>query len=704
MDVAGRISDRFPTGMTATVNLARHASRVPATWQLKSGLLAKPDVGRIVRRAPRQIAFCSLLAFTLIDPALRADSVRDEALRRDLDVLTQQIIARHPNPFTKITRSDFDRRARELSDSIPILSDRTVYARLMALAASIGDAHTSIIFDGDLVRAMGLGYFPIRGVLYDDGLYVAVTSASYADFLGWRILSINGRTPEEWMEILLPFVSHDNEQWLRHNTVSLLQYPQLLHAVDPANEPDSAEWVLESRLGKRETLVLESAPARPSFAAVNDPSLGYLSPTYHDLNLNYWYRYFPEQSLLFFKYNVCQPRSDLPFSAFVGDLFRTLDAQPVDYLVVDLRDNTGGNSEVWRPFLAGLESRYATLQRNPKFRFYGLISRLTFSSGMFAAQEIKRFPGAMLVGEDTGGNPNAFGNVFTFRLSNSGINVQVSTRYFSAFAPGVSGPTVRADVRAYRDSAEVFARFDPVLFKVFALSDPRAPRGAEDRSRPLVSAASLRPGSPQSSNSLSTLFGDFERILEADPADLTLTVSGSPAILLQVLRNQINFQQPSGMASGEREVVLAMRDEVIWRGMQTVAEAAPAIFIKDPSDFRSPGSILNDDGAINSREQPARRGQKLRIFATGYPATLPEIEAGAVPPAGVLVQTVSLPRVLIGHWDMKVLFSGPSPVQPGLWQIDAKIPDREGISGLMPVVVLSEGRLSNAVTIWVERP
>ena len=137
---------------------------------------------------------------------------------------------------------------------------------------------------------------------------------------------------------------------------------------------------------------------------VNDPAVGYLSPTYLDPALNYWQRYYPEQRLLFFKYNVCAPRPDPDFSVFAQELLRVLDTGQVDSLVVDLRDNTGGNSEVWRPFLTGLQARYARLRQNPDFRFFGLISRLTFSSGMLAAEEIKRFEGAAGRGS-TGGIP-----------------------------------------------------------------------------------------------------------------------------------------------------------------------------------------------------------------------------------------------------------------------------------------------------------
>ena len=189
--------------------------------------------------------------------------------------------------------------------------------------------------------------------------------------------------------------------------------------------------MLEDGLGRRESLPLCPARTRASCISSTIPRSDTFRRLTQDLQLEYWFRYYPEQKLLFFKYNRCRERDDLSFASFAADLFRTLDAEDIDHLVVDLRDNPGGNSEVWRPFLNGLNTRYASLRaRNPSFRFYGLISRFTHSSGIFAAQEIKRFPGALLVGEGTGGNPEHFGNIVSFRLPNlTNAFLSVSTRF-----------------------------------------------------------------------------------------------------------------------------------------------------------------------------------------------------------------------------------------------------------------------------------
>ncbi len=642
-----------------------------------------------------------------------ADAARDLRLRQDLDFLLSSIRARHPNPYTKVSSAELDRLREELSNDIPSLTDIQAYLRMKSIAASIGDAHTTL-FLRSAYSDLGVRRFPIRFTLYDDGLFVSVTTESFPAHLGRRVVTVNGRTPPELIDGIRPWVSFDNEQFLKQRLNDILVSPQLLHAAGLGADPEAADIVLEDGLGRRESLRVSGGDE--SFVhAVNHPSVGYLSPTYLDPRFEYWFRYYPEQKLLFFKYNRCRERADLSFADFAADLFRTLDSEAVDHLVVDLRDNTGGNSELWRPFLNGLNARYAALRTgNPSFGFYGLISRLTFSSGIFAAQEIKRFPGALLIGEGTGGNPEHFGNAVSFRLPNlTNAFLSVSTKFFRPFGPGVTPPTVAPDLSVPRNSGDVFARFDPILFAVFALggrTGSAADAGAISSS--VVSAAAFRAGGVQSPGALSSVFGDFGAgaptvaastvPLPRRLADVEVLVGGQTAPLLLVSPFQINFQQPAGPFAESETVIVRNGGENVWTGVEATASSAPALFTSDFSNFRKPGAVLNQDGSLNSRENPARRGERIQIFATGYPELAVPVEPGSAPPAGTLARTRSTPRVLIGQWDMQVEFSGASPEFPGLWQINALIPAAAGIEKLMPLAILEGGRVSNAVSVWVE--
>jgi hypothetical protein len=123
--------------------------------------------------------------------------------------------------------------------------------------------------------------------------------------------------------------------------------------------------------------------------------------------------------------------------------------------VVDVRSNTGGDSTVDDPLIRGLESRPAWRQRG---RLFALTGGLTFSSGMWTANDLRRL-GAILVGGPTGGKPNSYGNVRNFSLPNSGLPVSYSTTYFRiiedadppSLLPELPVDPTLADYRSGRD-------------------------------------------------------------------------------------------------------------------------------------------------------------------------------------------------------------------------------------------------------------
>ena len=84
----------------------------------------------------------TLLLLVGLSRLLAADAARDARWRQDLDTLTTQLPALHPNLFFQTPRSEFLRAANELSNAIPDLSDAEVMVGLARIAALPGDGHT----------------------------------------------------------------------------------------------------------------------------------------------------------------------------------------------------------------------------------------------------------------------------------------------------------------------------------------------------------------------------------------------------------------------------------------------------------------------------------------------------------------------------------------------------------------------------------
>jgi hypothetical protein len=109
-------------------------------------------------------------------------------------------------------------------------------------------------------------------------------------------------------------------------------------------------------------------------------------------------------------------------------LFRYIDERETRRLVIDLRNNSGGDFKKVRRFLIpGLRRRVAT---NSPGSIYVLIGPVTFSAAMTNTTDMRRELGAILVGEPTGSRPNQYQETGGFKLPNSRLRVTVSTRYY----------------------------------------------------------------------------------------------------------------------------------------------------------------------------------------------------------------------------------------------------------------------------------
>ena len=145
----------------------------------------------------------------------------------------------------------------------------------------------------------------------------------------------------------------------------------------------------------------------------------------------------------------------LTVQKFTEDLLEFMEIHPVLKLVVDLRNNGGGNSSLLMPFITTLKERE---QINQKGRLYVVVGRQTFSSAVLNALAFQNATKAVFIGEPTGGKPNHFGEVNGFKLKNSKIGIQYSTKYFThskedapSFNPDVLiKPSIR-DYLEYRD-------------------------------------------------------------------------------------------------------------------------------------------------------------------------------------------------------------------------------------------------------------
>ena len=195
-----------------------------------------------------------------------------------------------------------------------------------------------------------------------------------------------------------------------------------------------------------------------------------------------------------------------------------------------------------------------------------------------------------------------------------------------------------------------------------------------------VNGASSRIGQGLAPGSFASVFGQFP-----DNVDAVL-VNGQPGSIVSAAASQINLVLPPSVSPGPATISVRAKGAEVASGEAVITPAGPGIFVTAAGDPSQPGAVLNQNSITNDNAHPAARGSVIQIFATGF---------------GPLDSSNRAPvEVYFGELPAEVLFSSPIPQSPGLWQINVRVPD--AATGQVPVYLIAESMVSNAVTVWVQ--
>jgi len=183
-------------------------------------------------------------------------------------------------------------------------------------------------------------------------------------------------------------------------------------------------------------------------------------------------------------------------------------------------------------------------------------------------------------------------------------------------------------------------------------------------------------------------------------------IDGLPAPLLFVSRNQINAVTPFSTGAGEDAPTAEV---VIRRGGQSsasqelpVVERAPALFTQDQSG-RGPGAILNEDGTLNTDDNPAFAGSTIMVWGTGAGQTTPESFDGL--PTEGSVEYPFETTVRIADEETDAAFSGGAPgLVAGVFQVNATVEDDVPDGEQEIVVSFDETPTQSGVTVFIANP
>lgn len=226
----------------------------------------------------------------------------------------------------------------------------------------------------------------------------------------------------------------------------------------------------------------------------------------------------------------------------------------------------------------------------------------------------------------------------------------------------------------------------------------------------VINGARFEVSYPVSPGSYAQAYGTYAGVTATSaPAALPLPttldgvqvlVNDVPAPLYAVGPTVMSFVVPKGAQTGRANISVTRGGANLATGTANVVPVSPGIFfvLGDPL---AQGGILNQASQYAIQGAPAERGSVIQIFATGQGPVDVDVPDGGVPPSGTVARATGATKVFISVDEATVTFSGLSPQFPGLWQINAVVPNKPYISGQVPVVVTIDGVPSNQVSFWV---
>ncbi|WBW97501.1 S41 family peptidase [Oceanirhabdus sp. W0125-5] len=379
------------------------------------------------------------------------DNVRSQTRwTKAIEYLEKELPKRHKNLFFSLSKEKFHEDIDNLKRLINTLSDEEITMELSKIIASVGDGHTTLKFD---VKSM----VPVKLFWFKEGIFITDTVQEYKDALNHRVIAVNGKNIDEVVKELSKVISHENEMQIKNLVPQYMCIPEVLKGLNIIEDYRNIIFTVEDYEGKTFDIKIDSVDKR-KYNELKFTDVRNTIPLYMmNYDKYYWYKYLEKEKVLYFKYNVCSNMQDKSVKEFGQEILEFIDKNPVEKLVIDMRNNGGGNSSLLDKFIRNLKKK----DINEKDKLFVIVGRETFSSAILNSLALKNYTNAVFYGEPTGGKPNHYGEVKGFSLPGKSLYVTYSTKFFkhsiedtSTFIPDI---IIEPSIESYIDEK------DPVL-------------------------------------------------------------------------------------------------------------------------------------------------------------------------------------------------------------------------------------------------
>lgn len=407
-----------------------------------------------------------------------------DTMKADFNYLVEKILEVHPDPQRNFN-GNWDQLIHEMEKDFDKPMPVMEYAmKLMSFTSQLNDAHTEVY-----PLNVESKQLPVNFEWVKEGL---VISESYEDHLeiGDLVIKIGNHSTDEIFRLMDKFISSENEFWLKVKGKNFLRHEIFLKQLSLIND-DSVTLTVERDDTLLEIDVVLVSKEDMQLLKANEERPWFSWEIKQDLNIGY--------------FNIEESRISDEYEEEVSVFFEEVNKASIDNVVIDLRLNSGGTSEVMDPFLKHLPidsistslgvikySKEASMQRGYpqttgletflsqythlrqdfiyKGNIYILTSPATYSSGSMFAVLFHDSNLATIVGEPTGNSPSSFGDTIQLELPYTKFTLLISHKEFRR--PDLSlkaENTLHPNILVEKTQADITSRKDRQLERILQI-------------------------------------------------------------------------------------------------------------------------------------------------------------------------------------------------------------------------------------------
>ena len=184
-------------------------------------------------------------------------------------------------------------------------------------------------------------------------------------------------------------------------------------------------------------------------------------------------------------------------------------------------------------------------------------------------------------------------------------------------------------------------------------------------------------------------------------ANVTARVGYQFLPLLLVSPTQINAALPSALPEGHYTLTVSWVGHPDVSAGFDVARNAPGLFLR-PVDDRALAMANHEDGTPITFDSPARRGETVSLFGTGFGPYVRLAPDGFALPKGTVLPLVDAVTVVAGDFQVQPDWSGAAVGEVGMAVTRFKIADPLPAASTLEVKLRINGRESNTVLLPLE--